>query len=130
MKFKEKITWDELTSQMKVMLFKPAYIFSSIAGSMFYCIQEDIDITKPMKLAIARRGDDTMFLLNAEHPVDNWGFVSEPFGNKATITVPFEEYHALKRNRDMLECLENNGVDNWVGYGDSCSDHRENYPEE
>lgn len=48
----------------------------------------------------------------------------------ATITILFDEYHSLKKSKDKLECLENAGVDNWVGYSYACDAHKQNYPEE
>jgi len=34
-------------------------------------------------------------------------------------TISVEEYNDLKQKELKLECLENCGVDNWVGYSDA-----------
>ena len=35
----------------------------------------------------------------------------------STITIPFDEYEALKLTELKLECLDEGGVDNWDWYG-------------
>lgn len=49
----------------------------------------------------------------------------EAYGDEAllvedrTVTISAEEYESLVTARDLLDCLEACGVDNWEGYSDA-----------
>ncbi|MNT01254.1 hypothetical protein D3C72_1357140 [compost metagenome] len=36
-----------------------------------------------------------------------------------TVTISKDEYEALQRDRELLNCLEACGVDNWSGWDDA-----------
>lgn len=38
------------------------------------------------------------------------------------VTITLKEYNSLKWNRNLLECLEAAGVDNWEGYSDALEE--------
>lgn len=40
-----------------------------------------------------------------------------------SVTLTREEYVELKRDALLLESLQNQGVDNWGGYGDHYGDY-------
>lgn len=50
--------------------------------------------------------------------------------NNATITVNLDFFLALKRDAVMLQCLMDNGVDNWDGYEASVEAYREEVVED
>lgn len=36
--------------------------------------------------------------------------------DEETITISLKQYHQLMDDSDLLNCLRNAGVDNWVGW--------------
>lgn len=48
----------------------------------------------------------------------------------AAVSVPVDEYKDLQRNSFFLGCLEEQGVDNWEGYGDAQLAYRKELPDE
>ena len=41
-----------------------------------------------------------------------------------TITIPKKEYDQLLDDSLFLNCLRNNGVDNWDWYGEACEEYQ------
>jgi len=41
------------------------------------------------------------------------------------VTITKKEYESLLDSASKLTALENNGVDNWVGYGDAMTEYEE-----
>ena len=42
--------------------------------------------------------------------------------DKSCITITLAEYEELKSDSYFLQCLRNNGVDNWEWYGEACDE--------
>jgi len=47
-----------------------------------------------------------------------------------TITIDLELYNKLLADSQFLNCLRNNGVDNWDWYSDACEEYNNEYPED
>lgn len=45
------------------------------------------------------------------------------------VTITKKEYERLRRNEDLLECLNDSGVDNWEWYDEAMREHVKNFPE-
>ena len=41
------------------------------------------------------------------------------------ISIPLEEYLELIADREFLECLRHQGVDNWDGFDGACDEFAE-----
>ena len=48
--------------------------------------------------------------------------------NLDIILVSKKEYDDLVKDRIMLSCLQDVGVDNWTGYDDAMAEFRREYP--
>lgn len=46
------------------------------------------------------------------------------------VSIPEKEYRRLLKKSNFLCCLENQGVDNWNGYGYAHEEYEEQYGEE
>ena len=45
------------------------------------------------------------------------------------VTITKGEYERLRRCEDLLECLQDAGVDNWEWYSEAMKEHVRNFPE-
>lgn len=46
----------------------------------------------------------------------------------AKVTISSGKYEQLTRDACMLQCLHNQGVDNWDGWSDACEEYLSIYP--
>ena len=44
---------------------------------------------------------------------------------ESMVSITVEEYESLLKDSHFLVCLENNGVDNWNGYGEAREEHED-----
>lgn len=51
-------------------------------------------------------------------------FFKNIYGDKM-VTMTLDEYEELVNTQTFLECLEGQGVDNWVGYDDARKEFNE-----
>ena len=55
--------------------------------------------------------------------------MSERSHHTITISYTKKEYDNLLKSLHLLECLENAGVDNWVGWDIASTEHQRVYPD-